>query len=338
MELGGLPGIVQHRPQPLAHDVVQGEAVQVVGHRLKAGGRVAAQDGRRRQRLAGLQRQQAVVGVDAHLDQRLAVGGLLHHAAEVAGEPQRPEEHFTARLGGVPVQDEIGVVVVAGSAPAVFDEDLAVAHPLGERLLLGAPVAVHVGEIQVFIGNVELGAVQLLDLQRFLHLVFQHHGALHQVIGGVELVVQIHPEGVVLVLQVEHQFLPAVALLCVVPVVPVDQLPGAVREGDFEAVLLVAQPAVHREFLRRDLKHRVVGGYLGEDRHLQLVGGGQLLAPVEMPYQAPVVDAEGVAGIPGAEQEYLAVCSNCNAHLFLPVFLQWFLRVLYHDFTRFFLA
>ena len=314
MELGGLPGVVQHRPQSLAHHSFPGKAVQVVGHGLKAVGRIPAQDGRRGQALARVQLQLAVVGIDAHLHQRLAVGGLLHHAAEIAGQPQRPEEYFAGGLGGIPVQDEVGVVVVAGDAPPVLDQDLAVAHPLGEALLLGAPVAVHVGEVQVFVGDVELGAVQLLNLDGLLHLVFQHHAALHQVVLRIKLVVQIDAEGVVVIFQVKDQLLPAFPLLQVVAAVPVDQFPGAVGKGDLEAVLLVAHSAVHRVLLRRDLKHRVVGGHFGEDRHLQFLRRGDLFAPVQMPYQAPVVDAEGVTGVLGAEQEYVVFRSNCDAH------------------------
>ena len=345
MELGGFPGVVQHRPQPLAHDVVQGKAVQVVAHRLKAGGRIAAQDGRGAQALPRGQLQKTVVGVDAHLDQRLPVGGLFHHAAEVAAHPQRPEEDLAGGFGGVPVQDEVGVVVVAGGAPAVLDEDFAVVHLLGEGLLLGPPVAVHVGEIQVLIGNVELGAVQLLDLQGLLHLVFQHHAALHQVIGGVELVAQVDAEGVVVVLQVEHQLLPVLVFLGVVPGVPVHQLPGAVGKGGLEAVLFVAQSPVDRELLRGDLVHRVVGGYFGKDRHLQLFCRGQLFAPVQVPHQTLIVNAEGITGILGAEQENGAFGSDHNAHgLSLPIsnrFCVWvytFLQILYNDFTYFFLS
>ena len=94
-------------------------------------------------------------------------------------------------------------MVVAGDAPAVFDDDLPIADLLDKSLLLRAPVAVDIGEGQILIGDMELGGMNLLDLNGLLTLVSQHHTALHQVIPRMQFVVQIHVKLVVLVFEVK---------------------------------------------------------------------------------------------------------------------------------------
>ena len=96
------------------------------------------------------------MGVNAHLYQSLSVGRLLHYAAEVAGELKGAEIYIAAGLGGVPVQNKVGIMIVAGDTPAVFNNYLAVAQLLGEALLLSSPMAVDIGEVQILIERAAL--------------------------------------------------------------------------------------------------------------------------------------------------------------------------------------
>lgn len=226
--------------------------MQTVAHVLQALLGVERHDWRGRERLTLQQGELEVEVVDAELQQRLPVLGLLDDGLRVAAEGKCRRPHPAGCLGGLATQDRVGTVVVVGDPVAGLEHDLAT-DLLDGLLELGSPAPFHIAQCQVLERDGELRGGHRLEYEA-RHVTGDDRPPLDG-IHGQHLVVQIDVDALGVV-QVHGQF----GIGRVVPLVLQVQFPPTVRKSHHEALLVVAEAAVRWVLLRHDVVDQVVGG------------------------------------------------------------------------------
>ena len=313
VELGGLPGVVDHRPRPrhragarprsIRQDVLQLEAVQQPRGPAQPVRRIPAVEHRRLQRLARVQHVAEIERVEAAGHAHAVELVPLHRDAPRAAPRQRAEPHLAVLLVGRAFLDgEPRVGLVAGRAAAALEH----ARPPPQRLLvqrpLARPAAGQVAQRVVGRRQREGRRGRLLHGHRLPLAVLDGGRARQDSALRVDPVAQRHVD---LALDVTESHLEAVGRGRVALVVQ-HQVAVAVGEGDLERRLHEQPRPPARVLLRRGGVRRVERGPLGHRRGLgKMVGLRQPSAPVELLQLTARVHPEDVGGVSSVHSEDL---------------------------------
>ena len=296
-ERGGLPRIVEHRPQARTgaarQNLLAREAMQHTRRRAESGGRIPAIERRRLQALAGLQRVAEIEAVHAAGDAHLPVGRLLDRHAPVAAPAQRAEPYRAVLLAGVAgIDREPRIEIMAGVPLPALDHFLAFVDGLVIDLGFGSPAPAQIGElIALARRQIPSGRLRALHRQHLRRGVAHGGIAAKDAVLRIDAVVQRHLDRVVHVLQHDVQFV----AVDFVRYVAQHQVAHRVSARDLQRRLVIARTAPAGKFLGLHHLPRVEARHVtAPRRRRQIVDAPQRRAPIEVAQRAIGAHAHGV--------------------------------------------